>query len=181
VPLHPNANYTLMGHSSGGGFVLRIAEGPQAHWFNRFVLLSPLLPYDSPTYRADAGWAVPFIPRIIGLRTLNAVGITWFNGLPIVAFAIEPHAAVPLVGSYSYRMQMTFSAPHDAIARLSNVKQPISVLAGSDDEIFYANRYAEVFHAQRADVPVTLVPGVNHMGMITDPRALDAITAAMRT
>ena len=181
VPLHPRAHFILMGHSSGGGFVLRIAEGPQAHWFSRFVLLSPLLAYDSPTYRPDAGgWAIPYIPRIIALRTLNAVGIRWFNGLPIVAFAIDPHAPVPLDARYSYRMQMTFSAPHDALARLSTVKQPISVIAGSADEIFYADRYAPAIHRERADIPVTLVAGVDHMGMVTDPRALRAIAAALK-
>jgi glutaredoxin len=54
------------------------------------------------------------------------------------------------------------------------------VLVGSDDEIFYANRYAAVIHGERADVPVILVPGVNHMGMVTDPRALASIVAATR-
>ncbi len=180
-PQRADAKFTLMGHSSGGGFVLRIAEGPQAHWFDRFVLLSPLLGYGSPTYRPDlGGWATPFIGRIIALRTLNAVGVHWFNGLPIVAFAIDRDAPVPLVGAYSYRMQMNFSAPRDAVARLAAVKQPMMVLVGSDDEIFYADRYATVIHQQRADVPVVLVPGVNHMGMVTDPRALAAIDSAMR-
>ena len=178
---HPGANFTLMGHSSGGGFVLRIAEGPQAHWFNRFVLLSPLLGYGSPTYRPDlGGWATPFIGRIIALRTLNAVGIRWFNGLPIVGFAIDRSAPIPLVGAYSYRMQMNFSAPRDAVARLSTVKQPMTILVGSDDEIFYADRYAPLIHQQRADVPVVLVAGVNHMGMVTDPRALTRIVAEMK-
>ena len=132
-PLHPGATFTLMGHSSGGGFVLRIAEGPQAHWFDRFVLLSPLLGYQSP---------------------------------------------VPLVAAYSYRMQMNFSAPRDVVARLSSIKQPMIVLVGSDDEIFYADRYAPLIHSKLAGVPVILVPGVNHMGMVTDPRALSAITTA---
>jgi non-heme chloroperoxidase len=180
-PLHPGATYTLMGHSSGGGFVLRIAEGPQAHWFDRFVLLSPLLGYASPTNRPDlGGWATPYIGRIIALRTLNAVGVRWFNGLPIVAFAIDRTAPVPLVAAYSYRMQMNFSAPRDVVTRLAAVKQPMIVLVGSDDEIFYANRYAAVIHGERADVPVILVPGVNHMGMVTDPRALASIVAATR-
>jgi alpha-beta hydrolase superfamily lysophospholipase len=178
-PLHPGATFTLMGHSSGGGFVLRIAEGPQAHWFDRFVLLSPLLGYQSPTSRPDlGGWATPYIGRIIALRTLNAVGVRWFNGLPIVAFAIDRHAPVPLVAAYSYRMQMNFSAPRDVVARLSSIKQPMIVLVGSDDEIFYADRYAPLIHSKLAGVPVILVPGVNHMGMVTDPRALSAITAA---
>jgi hypothetical protein len=108
------------------------------------------------------------------------VGIRWFNGLPIVGFAIDRSAPVPLVGSYSYRMQMNFSAPRDAVTRLSTVKQPMAFLIGSDDEIFYADRYAPLIHQQRPDVPVVLVAGVNHMGMVTDPRALTWIVAEMK-
>jgi hypothetical protein len=46
--------------------------------------------------------------------------------------------------------------------------------------IFYANRYAPLIHQQRTDVPAILVPGVKHVGMTTDPRALAAITSAMK-
>jgi non-heme chloroperoxidase len=180
-PLHPQADLILAGHSSGGGFVLRIAEGPDASSFNRFVLLSPALAYGAETYRPDiGGWATPFVGRIIALRILNRLDVRWFNSLPIVAFAVDPHASVPLDDAYSYRMQANFSAPQDAVARLSNIKQPLVVLIGSNDEIFYADRFAPLIHKERADVPVTLVPGVDHMGMVTEPQALAAVATAIR-
>jgi len=31
----------LVGHSSGGGFALRVAEGPESRMFARYVLLAP--------------------------------------------------------------------------------------------------------------------------------------------
>lgn len=179
-PLHRDADITLLGHSSGGGFVLRIAEGPQAHLFSRFVLLSPALPYGGPTYRPDVGgWATPFVGRIIALKILNRLGISGFNSLPTVAFAINPRAAVPLVARYSYRMQANFSAPRDALARFADVTRPLTVMVGSEDELFYADRFAPLIHRACADVPVVLVPGVDHMGMVTDPRALSTIAASL--
>ena len=179
--LHSQGDLILAGHSSGGGFVLRIAEGPEARWFSRFVLLSPLLPYGTETNRPNGGgWAAPYIGRIIALRILNRAGIRWFNGLPIVAFAVDPHASVPLDDSYSYRMQINFSAPHKASRSSRSVKQPLAVLIGSKDEIMYADRYAPVIHRERPDVSVILVPGVDHMGMVTDPKAFAAIVAALR-
>ena len=101
--VHPRAGITLVGHSSGGGFVFRMAVGPDANLFNRFVLLSPALPYGAVTYRPNAGgWATPFVGRIVALKILNRLGFRWFNGLPVVAFAVDPHASVPLVAAYSF-------------------------------------------------------------------------------
>ena len=180
-PLHPNAGLILAGHSSGGGFVLRIAEGQDAHLFSRFVLLSPAMPYGTVTYRPNVGgWATPFPGRIIALKLLNRFGVRWFNGLPVVAFAVDPHAKVPLDSAYSYRMVTNFGAPSDAVARLVTEKQQLTILIGTNDELFYADRYAPLIHGVRPDVPVTLVAGVDHMGMVTDPQALDADVSAIR-
>ena len=180
-PLHPHAGVILVGHSSGGAYVLRIAEGPNAHWFKRFVVLSPAMPHGGETLRPYAGgWVTPFVGRIIAIKFLNRLGIRWFNGLPIIAFAVDPHASVPLDATYSYRMQQTFTAPQDAIARLSSIRQPLAVLVGSEDELLYADRFAPLIKRERPDVPVTLVPGVDHMGMVTDLRALTAIATAIR-
>ena len=59
--------------------------------------------------------------------------------------------------------------------------KPLAILIGAEDELFYADRYAPLIHGVRPDVPVTLVAGVNHMGMVTDQWALAAITALMGT
>ena len=178
--LHPSASLILVGHSSGGAFVMRIAEGPDARWFTRFVILSPALPHGGETLRPNAGgWVTPFVGRIIALKILNQLGVRWFNGLPILAFAVDPHASVPLDAAYSYRMQQNFTAPPDAIARLSVLKQPLTVLVGSKDELLFADRFAPLIHRVRPDVPVILVPDIDHMGMVTDRRALAALTSAV--
>ena len=91
---------TLIGHSSGGGFALRIAEGPYGNSFDRYVLLSPALAYDAPTARpGTGGWAAPFVPRIVALKLLNRLGVTAFNGLPVIAFAVTAKSQAELTGS----------------------------------------------------------------------------------
>ena len=51
----PAARFSLIGHSAGGGFALRIAGSPLGDAFDRFVLLAPYLGYSAPTNRAGGG------------------------------------------------------------------------------------------------------------------------------
>ena len=46
--------------------------------------------------------------------------------------------------------------------------------------LFKAEMFAPTVHAIRPGVPVSMVAGVDHIGMITDPRAVPAIAAALR-
>ena len=64
----PAARFSLIGHSAGGGFALRIAGSPLGDAFDRFVLLAPYLGYSAPTNRPAEGpgrWASPDTPRIV--------------------------------------------------------------------------------------------------------------------
>src|SRR5580700_5354017 len=112
-PLHPNASFSLIGFSSGGGFVLRVIASPGEKLFDRFIMISPALPQNAPTIRPDTGgWVSVAKPRIIALAILNRLGIDWFNGLPIVAFATSPKAP-NLTSVYSFRLAVDFGAPRD--------------------------------------------------------------------
>src|ERR1700682_1568890 len=54
----PSAPLTLLGHSAGGGFALRVASSPIQHLFARTILLAPYLGYNAPTNPpASGGWA----------------------------------------------------------------------------------------------------------------------------
>ena len=62
---YPAARLSLIGHSAGGGFALRIAGSPLGDTFDRFVLLAPYLGYSAPTNRPAEGpglWAAPDTP-----------------------------------------------------------------------------------------------------------------------
>jgi alpha-beta hydrolase superfamily lysophospholipase len=177
---HPQSRPALLGFSSGGGFALRVAGSPLGAAYQRVVLLSPMLGVGAPTVRlrGDA-WAKPFVPRIIGLRMLDRVGIRWFDHLPVVAFAIPPERADILTGSYSFRLAGGF-ATRDYAADLRNARAPIAVLVGGEDELFDPEKFAPAIHAVRPDTPVTIVPGLGHIPLTTDARAVPAIVAAIR-
>jgi alpha-beta hydrolase superfamily lysophospholipase len=177
---HPQSRPVLLGFSSGGGFVLHIAGSPLGEAYERVVLLSPMLGVGAPTVRllGDA-WAKPFLPRLIALGLLDRLGVHWFDHLPVIAFAIPPERADALTGTYSFRLARDF-ATRDYVANLRNARAPIAVLVGGNDELFDPEKFAPAIHAVRPDTPVTIVPGLGHIPLTTDARAVPAIVAAIR-
>src|SRR5947208_3507456 len=72
----PDAPLTLLGHSAGGGFALRVAASPIQTLFARTILIAPYLGPFAPTNRPNSGgWANPDLPRILALAMLRRVGI----------------------------------------------------------------------------------------------------------
>src|SRR4051812_48234978 len=170
---NPTAPLTLIGHSSGGGFALRVAGLPIQNLFARTVLLAPYLGYDAPSTRADAGgWASPDIPRFIALSVLRRVGIRWAESLPTVAFAVPPDSARVLTASYSYRLMINFAASRDFRQDLAAATRPVAIFAGSADELMVSARYQE---AAGNRATVRILDGVNHMGIVGDAAAVSII------
>jgi non-heme chloroperoxidase len=178
---HPNAQLVLMGFSSGGGFALHAAATPLGASFARVVLLSPFLGPRAPTVKADQTnvWADAYVPRIIALAILDGFGIHAFQHLPVVAFAVQPEQARFLSPTYSFLLLRAFGT-EDYAADLHNAKVPLAVLVGSNDELFDASRFAPTVDAIRPDTPVVVVPGLDHIGLTLDPRAVPVIAAALR-
>jgi alpha-beta hydrolase superfamily lysophospholipase len=177
---HAGSN-TLLGHSSGGGFVLRFAASAQQALFDRYVLLAPYLRYDAPTAKpGNGGWVSVGIPRVVGLRLLNAIGITTLNHLPVTHFALDDAAKKFLTASYSHALGANFGPHNDYVQDIRNTKGPVQVLVGADDELFDAQRFASVFADAGKSVPVTIMPGVNHMGITLDTSAHQAVAAVCR-
>jgi non-heme chloroperoxidase len=174
------ARLTLLGASSGGGLVLRIAAGPYGNLFDRYVLLAPMLGPDAPTVRPGVGgWAVPFIPRIVGLTILNRLGIHRFDGLPVLAFAVPPDKQDRLVSTYSYRLMLNFGTNSNYLAHFRGAAKPMAVFVGSGDELFFADRFEPLVHSVRPDIPVTVLSGFGHADLVTKPAALSPIVAAL--
>ncbi len=169
---------TLLGFSSGGGFVLRFAGGANARLFDRFILVSPQLPADSPVMRPNAGgWVAVAIPRIVVLKTLTRFGVGVFGGLHVLAFAVPPEKYNVQTPFYSFRMLENFGPRQDYLADLKNAPGRVSLLAGAEDEIFYSDRYAALLKPVRPDLRITIVPGMGHMDMTLKPAALAAIAS----
>ena len=178
---HPDAELALVGFSSGGGFALHAAATLLGASFKRVVLISPFLGPRAPTVKPQGNdpWATAFVPRFIALLLLNRVGIHAFDHLPVIAFAVLPEQAKFLSPTYSFLLATGF-ATGDYAADLRNARAPLAVLVGGNDELFEADRFAPTIEAVRTDVSVTVVPGLDHIGMILDPRAVPAIAAALR-
>jgi pimeloyl-ACP methyl ester carboxylesterase len=174
-PLRPGTSFSLIGFPSGGGFVLRVIAAPDEKLFDRFIMISPALPPGSPTIRPDTGgWVSVAKPRIIVLALLNRLGVDWFNGLPIVAFATSPKAP-NLTSAYSFRLAVDFGAPRDYLAGLGRSKKPAALLVGGSDELFFPDRFAPLLGSARPDMPITIVPGIGHIGMTVSPQGIAAI------
>src|ERR1700730_4740703 len=170
---NPTAALTLLGHSAGGGFALRVAGSPIQNLFVRTVLLAPYLGYDAPSSREDAGgWASPDIPRFIGLTALRRLGIVCCESLPTIAFAVPPDASQILASTCSYRLMRNFGSSRDYREDLPAAGKPVALFAGAADELMFPDRYRDAV-GQRA--PVRLIDGVNHMGLVSDPAAVSVI------
>ena len=170
----------LLGHSSGGGLAVRFAGGAHRAMISGAVLLAPFLHHSAPTTRAGSGgWAQVNLPRIMGLSILNRLGITAFNGLKIVRFAM-PDAVMngPLghtaTTSYSYRMNTSFAPRDDYMADLAALP-PYLLVAGSADESFVADAYASLLARAGAKGKVHILQGVTHLGVVNDAQTAAVI------
>lgn len=171
----PNEPLILLGHSAGGGFALRVASSPIGGLFARTVLLAPYLGYDAPTNRPDSGgWARADIPRILGLMALRRLGIDCCEALPTLAFAVPPNSERMLASTYSYRLMRNF-ATRGYRSDFAATSNPVTLVSGADDELMLADRYADAVHAVAPSVEVKLIDGVDHMGIVSDVRAVSLV------
>ena len=172
---YPQARPMLVGHSSGGGFALRVAAGPLGARFGRFILLAPYLGPFAPTTRPDSGgWASASVPRLVALGAMHRVGIDLGGDLPVLAFAVGPNGRKKLTSRYSFDLAANYRTA-DFAADFANAKGPVALLAGANDELLWPEKFADVAVSKGQRLPVTLVPGSNHMGVIIDAAALEAL------
>jgi alpha-beta hydrolase superfamily lysophospholipase len=178
----PSAPLTLVGHSSGGGFALRVAGSPIQNLFERFVLLAPYLGYDAPTTRpSSGGWARADIPRIVGLTALRAIGINCCEALPVLALAVPPNSEKTLVSTYTDRLMRNFAVRDDFRRDLAAATRPLTIICGADDELLFADKYAEAVRGAAAAVDVRVLDGINHMGIVGAPKAVSIIAEDVAT
>jgi non-heme chloroperoxidase len=177
----PGVHRTLIGFSSGGGFVLRIAGGRQAGLFTDYLAISPYIGQDSPTNKPNSGgWAGVAVPRIIALSLLNSIGLPWFQDLPAVHFATDAKASNTRTPVYSYRLVASLQLSRDWRGVLARISAPTEIVIGANDELFNADQFKPMLQSINPRIGVTIVPNETHLGMIADPPATAAIAAAWR-
>jgi non-heme chloroperoxidase len=166
---------TLVGFSSGGGFVLRFAGSSKQKLFSNYLLLTPFISQDAPTSRpASGGWASVGVPRIIAISVLNGFRIHTFDGLPVIRYALTEENAKFLTPEYSFALAQDFRPERDYQANIRAVGQPLRMLVGQDDEVFFADKFASVFKDAGKDIPVTILPGIDHISLTLNAVAVQA-------
>lgn len=167
LSVQPEGSGTMIGFSAGGGFALRLAGSHRQNLFDRYLLLSPFIHYTALTYRpGNGGWADVGVPRFIALMILDRLGIRWFEHLPVIAFAMNAEEKRVLTPTYSFTLFRNFKPPDDFAACIRSVRRPLKVLVGEKDEVFYAKQFRPTFSAAGRDIPVVVVPGVDHAGLV---------------
>ncbi len=177
--------WTVLGFSSGAAFALRIAaESPLDHAFDHYMLVAPYLRYNAPSVRPTGpgathsqSWAAVSTGRIIGLRLLNFLGVHFWDGLPVLAFPV-PANTDSVTRAYSWRLQKNFGADDDYLGDIRRANRPVQVFVGGADELLDAQKLKVEFQAQRADISVSILPGMSHSEMVTNPDAIRALVAA---
>jgi pimeloyl-ACP methyl ester carboxylesterase len=54
----------------------------------------------------------------------------------------------------------------------------MQTFVGGSDELLDAEKLKTEFQSQRLDVPVSIIPGLGHSDMVTQPDAIGALVAA---
>jgi pimeloyl-ACP methyl ester carboxylesterase len=178
----PDLPLTLIGHSAGAGFSLRVAATPiMQDMFARTVLLAPYLGYDAPTNKPHSGgWANADLPRLFALAALRKLGIDCCSQLPVLALAVRPNMEKILVSTYSDRLMRNF-ATRGYRLDLPAVTHPMTIFGGAEDEMMISDKYAETVQAIKPSVDVKVIDGINHMGIVTAPKAVNAIAEDVAT
>ncbi|PCH70638.1 MAG: alpha/beta hydrolase [Rhodobacteraceae bacterium] len=178
----PGQKVVMLGHSSGGGLVVRFAGGAHGGLLDGAVLLAPFLKYNAPTTRANSGgWAAVQTRRLIGLSMLNAVGIRALNYLGVISFKM-PDAVMdgPLghlaTTSYSFRMNVSYAPRMDYLKDISALP-PFLLMVGDRDEAFIADQY-EPLMRQVTDMGRYLIAkDTGHLGIVDAPGTAPEIQA----
>jgi len=168
---------SLIGFSSGGGFILRTASGVNRALFDDYIAVSPFIAADSPTTRPGnvGGWANAAVPRIVALSILDRLGLPWFQGLPAVRFATDAKAGDSRTPVYSFRLQVGMHLTRDWRDEIARIDRPTAVLVGANDELFLADQFQPLFAGLNPKIAVSVVPGLGHLDMIARPAAWAAI------
>ncbi len=176
------ARIVLLGHSAGGGLIVRTAGGGDGPAVDGYVLLAPYLGPQAPTTKPDAGgWAKADVPKIVELSMKTAMGDTSGQDQIVLRFNQPPSESTRYqVLANTFRMVMSYTPRRDLTRDLTGLRRPLLVLVGDRDESFYAERYEPTI-APHAKGTFTVLPGVTHLGLVVNPRTTEEIEAWLRT
>lgn len=180
--VQPGQKVVILGHSSGGGLVVRMAGGEHGALLDGAILLAPFLQYDAPTTRTDSGgWARVLTRRLIGLSMLNMARVTALNHLEVIQFRFPASVLDGSMGdtattAYSFRLNASYAPRRDYLADIAALPTFLLV-TGDEDEAFIADAYQPLMSEVTDNGTYLLVPGITHLGIVDAPETLAAIRA----
>ena len=165
----PSAKIVLLGHSSGGGLVVRFA-GTRRVGVDGWVLLAPFLGHDAPTTRpGSGGWArvdVAALDDVLCGKSGHERVVIHFDKPESVRTGRE-------VLAYTFRMMVSLAPRADLASDLAGLTAPL-VIAGDRDESFWPNAYEPLIGPIAGGVFCVLA-GVTHLGVVTSPHTFAEI------
>ncbi len=179
---HPGERLLLLGHSMGGSTILRTASLPAyAGNYDAYLALSPFIePGGSMDRPNQGGWTSVSVPRIVVLSILNRFCISALDHMTVLAMAVPADDHNQRPGSYSHALLASANLPRDWKPSIAAVRAPTWVLIGARDELFVAKAYPREVGGANPKIAVSVLAGVTHMGIVTDPAAQAQIgTAAL--
>ncbi len=179
------ARFFVGGHSSGGGFAVRLAASPrfarEGLSIEGIVLGAPMLGYKAVSSRKDSGgWAVPQLGVMVGALLLNALGVHALDARVALRFVLPERLRAVSTTEYSYRMYAGMHPRSVSGGDIRRIAVPLLIVVGSDDEIFIADKYAELLRQYKQDGEVVIVPGVRHISMMADQKVQEVIIEWLR-
>jgi non-heme chloroperoxidase len=128
------------------------------------------------------GWANLHFKRLYGLLALNAIRVHGFDALPIIEFNKPPKfwdGTETL--SYSYRLNVSYHPTYDYKSDVAALGERALVLVGASDESIDAQVLRGVIASDAPRAQVTIMPGISHFGIFTEPEAWNAIATWLQT
>jgi len=59
--------------------------------------------------------------------------------------------------------------------------RPITIFGGAEDEMMISDKYAEAVQSIKPSIDVKIIDGINHMGIVTQPKAISVIAEDVAT
>jgi len=140
----------------------------------RYLLFAPLSAA-SPTFSPGVGGLVKLgLARIIAITLLASIGVRARNGFTVLRFALDDQTRELLTPVYSFALAWNFQPKPEYRADLRAARQPLSLVAGREGEVFQAERFTATLRGAGREIPVTLVPGLGHITLTLDPAGVRA-------
>lgn len=163
-----DAYFIIGGHGSGGGLALRFAGSEQGQLIHQVLLLAPYLDYDAPMTKKEAGgWLSSNSRKITGLKLLNGLGISAYNGAKVLNFNLPTtYCDGTETLAYSYRL-MAGLHPANYKESLLNTQASLLVLVGTNDESLDASEFETGILPFKSAVKIAYFNGLTHLGVVS--------------